>query len=291
MIQVSQLTKHYGTAVALDRLTVGIPQGSIFGLVGPNASGKSTLIKLLMGFIFPEEGKIDLGGLTPRQIGYMPERPHFSPRASLLEYLETIGRLAGLRGAALSDAIHARLLQLGIAHAANWRINACSKGMLNRLALAAALLNDPPLLLLDEPTSGLDPGSQKELRDFVRTLPAEGKTVLFSTHRLSEVSDLCSHIAILNRGKLVRSGVLQDVLPLRPRVVIRVDHLPATLAAQLATRHSAITISENTIILDDAAAVCRAEILQVLLEARVDIRSLEHQQTTLEELYLEAVRA
>jgi putative spermidine/putrescine transport system ATP-binding protein len=148
MLSVTSLSKRYGTTTALDHLTLAVPTGTVFGLLRPNASGKSTLIKLLMGFIFPDQGQIDLGGVSRTSIGYVPERPHLPPGSRIGEYLVTAGHLAGMSGDTLRQEVARCLQTVGLAQVANWRIRACSKGMLQRLALAQALLGDPPMLAL-----------------------------------------------------------------------------------------------------------------------------------------------
>ncbi len=291
MIQVTNVTKHYGATLALDRLTLVVPSGALFGLVGPNAAGKSTLIKLLMGFIFPDQGRIDRGKLAPAQIGYVPERPSFPPRCPANDYLKTAGQLGGLRGKTLRQAVESRLNQVGLTEAAGRRIGSFSKGMLQRLALAHALLCDPPFLLLDEPMDGLDPAGQKHMRDVIRTLPAEGKTVLFSTHRLSEVAEICTHVGVLNRGKLARSGALAEVLSLRPRIVLDVDHLSDELRTRLTALHPAIAIQDGSIVLNGDAIDCKREVLALLLSDGADLLQLVQERTTLEQVYLEAMNS
>ncbi len=290
MLAVTGLIKRYGPTTALDHLTLSIPGGTVFGLLGPNASGKSTLLKLLMGFIFPDQGQIDLGGLAPAAIGYVPERPHLPPGSRIGEYLHTAGRLAGLGGAQLQQEVARCLQTVGLEHVAGWRIRACSKGMLQRLALAQALLADPPVLVLDEPMGGLDPAGQKAIRELIKSLPAAGKTVLFSTHRLSEVTEVCSHLAILNRGRLIRTGPLAEVLPLRPQVTICVDHLPAEMGRLVAALDSDISITGNSILLEGEAVRRKAEVVRHLLDAGMDIASLNQQRATVEDVYLEAIR-
>ncbi len=291
MIQVANVTKHYGATLALDRLTLSVPEGALFGLVGPNAAGKSTLIRLLMGFIFPDQGKIDRGELVPAKIGYVPERPSFPLRCPANEYLQTAGQLGGLHGKVLRQAVNSRLNQVGLGEAAGRRIGSFSKGMLQRLALANALLCDPPFLLLDEPMDGLDPAGQKHMRDLIRTLPAEGKTVLFSTHRLSEVAEICTHVGVLNRGKLARAGALDQVLALRPRIVLRVDHLSEQLGGRLAALHPAITVQDSTITLNGDAMGCKREVLALLMSEGADLQHLAQERTTLEQVYLEAMNS
>ncbi len=291
MIRVENLTKRYDTTLALDRLSLTVPEGAIFGLVGPNGSGKSTFLKLLMGFLYPDYGSIDLGPLTHMQIGYTPDRPFLPTRFRAAEFLSVAGELSGLRGPALKKAVEHRLEQVGLRDAARTRISALSKGMFQRLSLAAALVHDPRLLILDEPMSGLDPGQQAALRAVIQEAHGEGKTILMSTHRLSEVSNLCTHVAILKQGRLVQTGALAEVMQPQHRVVITVEHLPAGLAEMLCSRYPGIAIADATITLSEAALEAKREILRALMDAGCDIQGLVQQRATLEEVYLQAVQS
>jgi ABC-2 type transport system ATP-binding protein len=288
MIRLIHITKRYGATLALDQLTLTIPQGAIFGLLGPNGAGKSTLINLLMGFIFPDAGSIEHTSITPARMGYVPERPFFPTRCPAGEYLRVAGALSGLPNAILRETVAARLKQVGLAHAAQWRINQFSKGMLQRLALAQALLADPAFLILDEPMNGLDPTGQKASRDLIKTIGHDGKTVLFSTHRLDDIADVCTHVGILKQGRLVCAGTLNEVLPLRAQVVITTTC--AVQAGSFDQSHSDIAVRDNTITLTGIAIARKAEILRQLLDAGIDIQNLTHQRATLEEVYLEAQR-
>ncbi len=291
MIRIANVTKRYGAMLALDRLTLEVPDGAIFGLVGPNAAGKSTLIRLLMDFIFPDAGSIDRGGLATSQIGYVPERPHFPTRCPASDYLMTSGQLSGLRGKQLRQSVAYRLEQVGLSGAARWRINTFSKGMLQRLALAHALLGDFPFLLLDEPMDGLDPAGQKQMRDLIKTLPSEGKTVLFSTHRLSEVGEICTHVGVVNRGRLARSGALADLLKLRPRILIGVDRLPEKVCTQAKALHPEIVVQGNAIILTARALPYKPALLRLLLDKEIDVQQVMQERMTLEQVYLEAMNS
>jgi ABC-2 type transport system ATP-binding protein len=181
------------------------------------------------------------------------------------------------------------LEQVGLGQAASLAIGACSKGMLQRLALAQAVIGDPPFLLLDEPLGGLDPAWQKQLREMVKSLAHEGRTVLFSTHRLSEVADVCTRVGILKQGRLVRAGNLDEVLPLRSQVTIAVDVLSPEMHAHILGLSEGITIENNRIILSDGALACKREVMQILLQGGADIQNLSHERATLEEIYLEAM--
>jgi len=288
MIAFRNVTKRYGATPALHQLTLTISSGAIFGLLGPNGAGKSTLINLLMGFIFPDDGTLERGDWLPRRIGFVPERPAFPSRCPADEYLMIAGQLVGTNAAVLRNDIAARLQQVGLHHAARWRVNQFSKGMLQRLAIAQALLSDSAFLILDEPMNGLDPAGQKEIRDLIKSLRREGKTVLFSTHRLEDIAGVCTHVGILKRGRLVRAGSLDALAPLRDQVVITIAGAP-TLQA-IAALHPDITLDGNTLTLNGDAIAHKAAVLRALLEMGAEIQSLSHQRTTLEEIYLEAMR-
>jgi ABC-2 type transport system ATP-binding protein len=290
MIRAGELSKRYGATLALDRLDLEVPAGSAFGLLGPNGAGKSTFIKLLLGLVMPDGGLLALDGVAPHQIGYLPERPAMPSRSHVVEHLTLVGRLSGLRGRRLRSAVEQRLVQVGMRRAAGLRIGACSKGMLQRLGLAVALIADPPLLVLDEPMEGLDPAWQRTVRDLLVELNRRGKTVLLSTHRLSDVAQVCSHVAILAQGQLKAAGSLEEVLPPRQQVLIGVDHLPDPLRSALPALHPAIRVGASSIALSGEALALKPQVLQMLLGAGVDIEDVTRQRLSLEEVYLEAVR-
>lgn len=288
MIHTTELTKHYGEILALDRLSVEVPPGAVFGLLGPNGAGKTTFLRLVMGFAFADSGQIDRGGISPARIGYLPERAFYPPRFSVRDFLTTLGRLGGLGGADLRDAVDRLLQQVKLEEAANRQLGACSRGMLQRLGLAQALLGDPRLLLLDEPVLGLDPAGQKFMREQILALHRAGKTVLLSSHHLDEVSRVCTHVAVISHGKLVRSGPLETILAPHPQVTITTSPLPAGVLARLATLAPGIAPADRQIILADEGISHKAEVLRILLDAGVDVCHLDERHTTLEEAYLEA---
>jgi ABC-2 type transport system ATP-binding protein len=289
VIQAVDLTKRYGATLALDHLSVTIPERAVFGLLGPNGSGKTTFIKLLLGLIFPDSGQIDRGELAPHHLGYLPERPALPPRSRIAEYLELVGQLSGLRGRRLRSTVDQRLVQVGLGRVAGARIGSCSKGMLQRLGLAVALVADPPLVVLDEPMEGLDPAWQKTVRDLIVELNRQGKTIVLSTHRLSDVAQVCSHVCIVAGGQVKRAGVLDAVLPPREQIIIGVDRVPEALRPVLASLHPDVRVKDSTIALSGDALTRKAEVLDTLLRAGVDIQAMAQQRLSLEEVYLEAV--
>lgn len=288
MIRAHALTKYYKSTTALKQLTLDIPEGAVFGILGPNGAGKTTLLRLVMGFVLPSAGIIDRGGMRPSDIGYLPERAFYPLRFTVRNYLYTIARLAGLKGGRRQDEVTRLLRQVGLSEFADRQIGDCSRGILQRLGLAQALLGDPDLLILDEPAIGLDPAGQVFMREQIAALNGAGKTVLLSSHHLDEVTRVCTHVAVLSRGRLVRSGTLASMLAPRARVVIDSSPVPPQLAEQLGERLPHIMISEQRIVLEGDAVAHKADVLRLLLDHHVDICQLSEVRSTLEEVFMEA---
>ncbi len=288
MIRAHALTKYYKSTTALKQLTLDIPEGAVFGILGPNGAGKTTLLRLVMGFVLPSAGIIDRGGMRPSDIGYLPERAFYPLRFTVRNYLYTIARLAGLKGGRRQDDVTRLLRQVGLSEFADRQIGDCSRGILQRLGLAQALLGDPDLLILDEPAIGLDPAGQVFMREQIAALNGAGKTVLLSSHHLDEVTRVCTHVAVLSRGRLVRSGTLASMLAPRARVVIDSSPVPPQLAEQLGERLPHIMISEQRIVLEGDAVAHKADVLRLLLDHHVDICQLSEVRSTLEEVFMEA---
>lgn len=204
--------------VALDALDLRVQEGSVFGFVGPNGAGKSTTIKILVGLVAPSRGRASIFG-TPisdasarQEVGYLPENPSFYEFLRPLEVLTLMGRLSGMGGPSLRHRAEEVLDLVGLGNATDLTVRKFSKGMVQRLGLAQAILHDPPLLILDEPMSGLDPIGRAEVRDLIVGLGRRGKTIFFSTHILGDVESICDHAGMLLRGRLVRQGTLGELL-------------------------------------------------------------------------------
>jgi ABC-2 type transport system ATP-binding protein len=204
--------------VAVKGISFEVQRGDIFGFLGPNGAGKTTTIKMLTGLIRPSGGEASVFGErvpSPRameKVGFLPENPYVYPYLTPREFVELCGRLSGLSRGAVRDRARTVLEQVGILYAADRPVRRLSKGMLQRTGLAAALVADPDLLILDEPMSGLDPVGRKEVRDLILEERAQGRTIFFSTHILSDVETLCDRVTILRRGEVVVSGKLGDLL-------------------------------------------------------------------------------
>ena len=235
VIEIQGLRKEYrrlrgGSTRALDGLDLEVPEGGVFGFLGPNGSGKTTTIRCLFGLVRPTAGTVRMLGAAPDalasvigRVGSMVETPAFFPNFSGRRNLELLVRMRG-RGRAHVMAV---LEQVGLASRARDPFRTYSLGMKQRLGLAAALLCDPEVLILDEPANGLDPAGIKEVRDLIRRLGAEGRTVFVSSHLLAEVQQMCDRVAILARGRLVTSGTVEEVLAHghRAAMVVRVAEI------------------------------------------------------------------
>ncbi len=289
MLRAKSLTKYYKSTPALEQLELEVPEGTVFGILGPNGAGKTTFLRLVMGFVFPTSGTVNRGGLSPAGIGYLPERAFYPLQFCIRNYLNTQAKLVGLADSLRQDEVARLLQQVGLFRVADQRIGTCSRGMLQRLGLAQALLGDPDLLVLDEPALGLDPAGQVFMREQISALHQVGKTVLLSSHHLDEVTRICTHVAVLSRGRLVRTGALASMLAPRATVVIETGPLPAELASRLSERISRAAITERKIVLDGDAVLRKAEVLRLLLDEGVDIRHLSEAHATLEEVFLEAI--
>jgi ABC-2 type transport system ATP-binding protein len=206
---------------ALKDLCLNIEEGEIFGLLGPNGAGKTTAIKILMGIHFPTGGTARIMGKplgdrsVKRRIGFLPENPYFYDYLQGWEFLDFYGQLYGMPKAARRKKTEQLLHEVGLSHAANRPLRGYSKGMIQRIGLAQALLNDPDIIFLDEPQSGLDPMGRKEVRDIIFGLRDRGKTVFFSSHILSDAEMICDRVGIMNQGKLVTVGHLGELLSSR----------------------------------------------------------------------------
>ncbi len=213
-----RLGLHLRSVVALDELSVRVEEGSIFGFVGPNGAGKTTTIKILVGLIAPSRGGASIFGrpiadpASRQVVGYLPENPAFHDFLRPLEVLEFLGKLSGLSGRNLRRRAEEALDLVGLPDARDLTVRKFSKGMVQRLGLAQAILHDPPLLILDEPMSGLDPIGRKDVRDLMLELRRRGKTLFFSTHILNDVETICDRIGMVLKGRLVAEGTLGSLL-------------------------------------------------------------------------------
>lgn len=299
-VETSDLTKDYSIGFfrkrprrALDGLSLEVAPGEVFGLLGPNGAGKSTTLKILLRLIFPTSGTARILGRALNDvsmhalIGYLPENPYFYDHLTAHEFLNYAGELFGLGAAERRQRVDLLLDRLGLASSRDVALRKFSKGMVQRVGLAQALINDPELIFLDEPMSGLDPLGRREVRDLILDLKRQGKTVFFSTHILSDAEMLCDRVAILNRGRLQGCGDLREILRLGVAAteIVLENPLPAALKELSAFSRSVVWTGERARLeITEEADVSRA--LSAALRLGVRIVSLNPVKVSLEDYFL-----
>jgi len=234
-VEITDLVKDFKTSLrrqklrAVDGVSIRIMPGEVYGLIGPNGSGKSTTMKALLGLLAPTAGHCAIFGRdslkvdSRHEVGFLPENPYFYKHLSGGETLRFYGRLCGMKGAELSARIDELLELVGLADARDRRVGGYSKGMLQRIGLAQALIQHPRLVILDEPTAGVDPVGSRQIRDLILKLREQGITVFLCSHLLEQVQEVCDRVGIIFRGRLIREGRLEDLIAIEDQteVVIR----------------------------------------------------------------------
>jgi ABC-2 type transport system ATP-binding protein len=224
-IEIKNLTKDYEVGFwrktkkrGLNSLSLNVEEGEIFGCLGPNGAGKTTTLKILMGLTFPTAGRASILGKpiddpeVKRNIGFLPEQPYFYDYLTAIELLDYYAALSGVDAKHRRRRSEAMLAKVGLTDAANTQLRKFSKGMLQRVGIAQAIVHDPKLVFLDEPMSGLDPVGRREVRDLIQELNDDGKTIFFSTHILNDAETLCDRVAVLHKGELRGVEVVDDLL-------------------------------------------------------------------------------
>jgi len=306
VIDIQDLTKDYQTGFlkkrsvrALDRLTLQVHRGEIFGFLGPNGAGKTTTLKLLMRLIFPTAGSARILGQpidhvgTRSRVGYLPENPYFYDYLSGRELLGYTAALFGIPPKRAAERASELIKLVGLdEEAANRQLRKYSKGMLQRIGIAQALVNDPEILFMDEPMSGLDPIGRREVRDLILSLREQGKTIFFSSHILSDVELLCDRAAILSRGSLIRCGGVHEMTEKESATVevIAVGLDISRLAGFLEGLDTVQSIAESPngvrLLLRDEESVDRA--LSLIRQAGGRLVSVNPQRVSLEEIFSRA---
>jgi ABC-2 type transport system ATP-binding protein len=289
VIETRGLGKRYGDAiVAVDRLTMRVPRGEVYGFLGPNGAGKTTTLRMLLGLIRPTRGSALVVGAAPgapeglARIGALVETPAFYPFLSGFDNLRVLARHADVP----DERIHAVLQELELTARAGNRFDTYSLGMKQRLGVAAALLKDPELLILDEPTNGMDAAGMAEMRIFIRSLGRSGRTVLLSSHLMTEVEQVCDRIGVIHKGRLVGEGTVDE---LRGRASLRVRAEPLGLAERVVASAPGV---EQVAIVDDGLVIsadpgASAAINRALVETGVAVSELRLEQASLEQVFLE----
>lgn len=286
-LEAADVSKSYGTVKALDGLTLNIPRGGIFGILGPNGAGKSTLFRIVLGLVRPTTGETRLLGAPAgdikalRRIGAVIETPRFLPWLTARDTLTMLGLESGLK----TPDIDGWLQRVGLTEAADRKVNGYSVGMKQRLALAAAMLTRPEVLILDEPTSGMDPAGILEMRALMRELAdRDGVTIILASHQLDEVQRVCDSVAILDRGKLVKDGRVDQMTAVNER--LRLLASPRDKVLELLGAKGAADGADAAF-----AAIPRAEapaLIAALVKAKVDITEARWIGGDLETVFLDS---
>jgi ABC-2 type transport system ATP-binding protein len=303
MIQVKNLHKHYGAVHALDGLDMTVAQGTVFGFLGPNGAGKTTTLRILGGLARPTSGTVDVAGVDPAAdgrhlssvIGFLPEEPSFYPWMTPPEFLDYLGKLHGLPASERPARIKELLELVNLAEVRKRRIGGFSRGMRQRLGLAAALLHKPEVLLLDEPVSALDPAGRKEMLDLIDSLRG-GCTVLMSSHILADVERVCSVVGIIARGKMIVQADREVLMNRYAQPVFLCEGLDAAAIARwsgvlksqawvsaLSQEGTSLRVTTN----DPEHA--RRELLASALAQDVPLRRFEEARPSLEDIFLQLV--
>lgn len=295
-IIAKSLTKDYSRVRALAGVDLAVKEGEVFGFLGPNGAGKTTFIKILLGLVFPTAGAISVfdspaGNTAARKrIGYLPENMRLQGFLKGQEFLDLSGKLYGLSRGVRKERTGRYLELLGLSSDANRPLREYSKGMLQRIGIAQALMHNPDMLLLDEPTSGLDPIGTKEIRDIILAEKWRGKTIFINSHLLSEVERTCDRVAILNHGKIVRVGKLDDLSTRRPTIVVEVAEQSQRLHEGLKRVAEHVEVKNNTYIITPKDDQTMAHIPGIIVEAGARMVSIKEDRESLEDIFLGAIK-
>ncbi|HZD60306.1 MAG TPA: ABC transporter ATP-binding protein [Anaerolineae bacterium] len=276
---------------AVENISLAVPSGTVFGLLGPNGAGKTTTIKIAIGFLRPDSGRISIFGQANSRkarsrIGFLPEQPYFYPHLTAEKALDFYARLFNMRKTERNERVKLLLDTVGLSDAAKLPLNKFSKGMLQRFGIAQSLVNDPDLLIVDEPASGLDPIGQIEMRKILTALNAEGKSILLSSHYLSEVENLCHEVAIINKGAVIARGKIEKLLDAGDSYAITASSLPMgwqpfTLPANVEHVNGLVRVVVDRNHLDG--------VIENIRSSGGFIEGVQRTTKTLEQLYIEII--
>lgn len=308
-IHVAGLTKVYASffsrkpVSALTDLDLTVDAGEIFGLLGPNGAGKTTLVKILLSIVHPTAGKAELLGKPVHQaharqrIGFLPENHRFPEFLTPDQMLNLYGRLAGVPDHLRKKRIPELLELVNMAEWRHVKIKKFSKGMMQRVGLAQAMINDPDLVFLDEPTDGVDPIGRREIRDILFVLKDQGKTIFLNSHLLSEVEQMCTSVAILNKGKKIREGSVEDLTRTETHFDLKTTPIDPTILAHLGERFTLRNVAPategstlQTLRLTDTDRAALNTLIDALRHAGIEIESVHPVRQSLEERFVAEVK-
>jgi ABC-2 type transport system ATP-binding protein len=244
-VRIENLTKIFPVPLRRQRVTAvrnisfEVRPGEVYGLLGPNGSGKSTTLKILLGLVTPNQGRAMIFGQdsrdyhSRRDVGFLPENPYFYKFLTAAETLRFYGKVCGMGGKILNKRVDELIHLVGLEDARDRRIGGFSKGMLQRIGLAQALIQDPRLVVLDEPTAGVDPAGSHQIRDLILDLKKRGKTVLLTSHLLEQVQEICDRVGIMARGEMIREGALADLVSVKNQTEFVIENATPEIRSQI----------------------------------------------------------
>ncbi len=294
-VETRELRKEYGAKVAVESLTITVRQGEVFGFLGPNGAGKSTTMKMLMGLVFPTSGAMSLLGrpigdvAVKRRVGFLPEQFRFHEWMQAGEFLDFHGQLYGMAARERRGRIPEVLELVGLAGEGRNRLKTFSKGMLQRIGLAQAVMNSPALVFLDEPTSALDPVGRREVRDVIARFRSEGMTVFLNSHILAEVEQVCDRCAIINHGRVARMGTMQELLAEELTVDITLDGISPRVWAAFDADVALIESSDRTLTVRVPDEEQIPPLVERLVAAGAKVYAVTPHHRTLEDVFMEAI--
>jgi len=301
MVQLENIRKFYGNLLALDDLSLTIGDGSLYGFVGPNGAGKTTALKIMTGIMPADSGTIRIDGqevfcgshALSSGIGYIPDAPGMYRNLKVSEYMEFFAACAGMERIEARKRIQLLLDYVKLLDREDFFVEALSKGMKQRLSLARALLPDPQVLIMDEPTSGLDPRTRYEFKQIVGELSDQGKTIVISSHILSDISELCTDVAIIDQGKIVMSGNLMDVMRVVTSgnpivIVIEGDAKAAIEFLRNEPRVSSVMVKRSELMINFLGQQSEeTELLKRMIDAGLKVRSFSREKGSLESIFMQ----
>ena len=244
-VEIKHLVKEFKTSFrrhpirAVDKVSITIEAGEVYGLIGPNGSGKSTTMKALLGLVAPTSGTCAIYGRdstkvdSRQEVGFLPENPYFYKHLTGAETIRFFGKLCGMRGAALKERTAELLELVDLQDAAHRRLGGYSKGMLQRIGLAQAIVQAPRLVILDEPTAGVDPIGSRQIRDLILKLKESGCTVFLCSHLLEQVQEVCDHVGIIHKGRLIKEGRLDDLISIEDQTELVLQNADSALIEEI----------------------------------------------------------
>ncbi len=299
-VEVEGLRKVYGQIIAVDEISLVTYRGEAFGFLGPNGAGKSTVVKILTGLVTPTKGTVRVLGQpikhvqSRKRVGYLPEFPSFHRWLQAREFLEFHGRLFGLRGTYLEKRITEVLEMVGLSGRGNQKLGTFSKGMLQRIGLAQAIIHKPELVILDELVSGLDPVGQRDMRELLRELKSEGTSIFLNSHLLADVEAICDRVAIINQGRILKVGAPADLFDKKKVLEVRVDHVSEELLKRLFAIARDVQQQEDkpgTLLIEIARDEQSADIADIVHACGARLYTLAPRHLSLEQIFFQTIDA